>query len=121
MQTIYKPRLDRVPVFNLLSVLEGKLLDEGEDSVDLISGEVVIALPQSRESLLFSQTDSVVICGHQPGSHSQGIGTQCELSGPVPDGASGGAAESGDPGPATFPPPVTLTGQYASSITPPDW
>lgn len=53
-------------VFNLLSVLEGKLLDEGEDSVDLISGEVVIALPQSRESLLFSQTDSVVICGHQP-------------------------------------------------------
>ena len=30
MQTIYKPRLDRVPVFNLLSVLEGKLLDEGE-------------------------------------------------------------------------------------------
>ena len=27
MQTIYKPRLDRVPVFNLLSVLEGKLLD----------------------------------------------------------------------------------------------
>ena len=37
-----------------------------EDSVDLISGEVVIALPQSRESLLFSETDSVVICGHQP-------------------------------------------------------
>lgn len=34
--------------------------------MDLISGEVVIALPQSRESLLFSQTDSVVICGHQP-------------------------------------------------------
>src|SRR5699024_2002258 len=64
MQTIYTPRLDRVPVFNLLSVLEGKLLNE--DSTDLISGEVIIALPQSRESLLFSQTDSVVICGHQP-------------------------------------------------------
>lgn len=66
MQTIYTPRLDRVPVFNLLSVLEGKLLNEAEDSVDLVSGEVIIALPQSRESLLFSQTDSVVICGHQP-------------------------------------------------------
>ena len=64
MQTIYTPRLDRVPVFNLLSVLEGKLLNE--DSTDLISGEVIIALPQSRESLLFSQPDSVVICGHQP-------------------------------------------------------
>lgn len=67
MQTIYRPRLDRVPVFNLLSVLEGKLLNEGEDSADLISGEVIIALPQSRESLLFSDPDSVVICGHQPG------------------------------------------------------
>ena len=67
MQTIYRPRLDRVPVFNLLSVLEGKLLNEGEDSADLVSGEVVIALPQSRESLLFSDPDSVVICGHQPG------------------------------------------------------
>ena len=66
MQTIYTPRLDKVPVFNLLSVLEGKLLNEAEDSIDLVSGEVIIALPQSRESLLFSQTDSVVICGHQP-------------------------------------------------------
>lgn len=66
MQTIYTPRLDKVPVFNHLSVLEGKLLNEAEDSIDLVSGEVIIALPQSRESLLFSQTDSVVICGHQP-------------------------------------------------------
>ncbi len=66
MQTIYTPQLDQVPVFNLLSVLEGKLLNEAEDSVDHISGEVVIALPQSREGLLFSKTDSVVICGNQP-------------------------------------------------------
>lgn len=66
MQTIYAPRLDSVPVFNLLSVLEGKILNDGEDGVDQISGEVVIALPQSRQGLLFSQTDSVVICGHQP-------------------------------------------------------
>lgn len=66
MQTIDRPRLEKVPVFNLLSVLEGKLLNEGDDSVDLISGEVVIALPQSREGLLFSNIDSVVICGNQP-------------------------------------------------------
>ena len=66
MRTIYDPRLKKVPVFNILSVLEGKLLNEAENSPDLISGEVVIALPQSREALLFNQKDSVVICGHQP-------------------------------------------------------
>ena len=66
MQTIDKPLLDQVPVFNLLSVLEGKLLYEGADSPDLISGEVIIALPQSREGLLFSDPNSVIICGNQP-------------------------------------------------------
>ncbi len=66
MRTIDTPRLNQVPVFNLLSVLEGKLLLENEDSADLINGEVIIALPQSRESLLFSSQDSVVICGNQP-------------------------------------------------------
>lgn len=66
MQTISHPRLDDVPVFHVLSVLEGKLLNEAEDTADRISGEVTIALPQSREALLFSQQDSIVICGHQP-------------------------------------------------------
>ena len=66
METIDRPRLERVPVFNLLSALEGKLLNEAEDSADLIDGQVIIALPQSREGLLFSDTDSVVICGNQP-------------------------------------------------------
>lgn len=66
MSTIDKPQLDQVPIFNLLSVLEGKVLCEREDTPDLISGEVIIALPQSRESLLFSDPDSVVICGNQP-------------------------------------------------------
>ena len=59
-------RLEQVPLFNLLSVLEGKVLNEAGESTDVISGEVTIALPQSRENLLFCSTDSVVICGHQP-------------------------------------------------------
>ena len=58
--------LNPVPVFNLLSVLEGKLLNEAGNSVDMISGEVTIALPQSRENLLFHRTDSIVVCGNQP-------------------------------------------------------
>ena len=55
-----------VPVFNLLSVLEGRLMNDVGMGSDMISGEVTIALPQSRENLLFHKKDSIVICGDQP-------------------------------------------------------
>ena len=55
-----------VPVFNLLSVLEGRLLNDVGSGSDMISGEVTIALPQSRENLLFHKKDTIVICGDQP-------------------------------------------------------
>ena len=58
--------LAQAPVFNLLSVLEGKLLNEAGNDADEISGEVTIALPQCRENLMFSSRDSIVICGQQP-------------------------------------------------------
>lgn len=55
-----------MPVYNLLSVLEGKVLNEGGQIRDEISGEVTIALPAGRENLLFSSPDSIVVCGDQP-------------------------------------------------------
>ena len=58
--------VEAVPVFNLLSVLEGQILNEGGDLVDTVSGEVTIALPQTRETLLFQNPNSIVICGNQP-------------------------------------------------------
>ena len=58
--------LSPVPLFNVLSVLEGKVLNEAGESTDTIGGDVTIALPQSRENLLFQSPDSIVICGHQP-------------------------------------------------------
>ena len=58
--------LDEVPLFNVLSVLEGKILNEAGENTDSISGEVTIALPQSRENLLFNSKNSIVLCGHQP-------------------------------------------------------
>ena len=58
--------LEQVPLFNVLSVLEGKILNEAGESTDTISGEVTIALPQSRPNLLFNSPNSVVLCGHQP-------------------------------------------------------
>ena len=58
--------LKGVPLFNVLSVLEGKVINEAGESVDMIAGEINIALPQSRENLLFNKKESIVICGHQP-------------------------------------------------------
>ena len=42
--------LEEVPLFNAISVLEGKILNDAGESTDTISGEVTIALPQSREN-----------------------------------------------------------------------
>jgi len=58
--------LEEVPLFNILSVLEGKVLNEAGDMTDTVAGEVNIALPQSRENLLFQRKDSIVLCGYQP-------------------------------------------------------
>lgn len=66
MELVSSGFLEAVPLFNVLSVLEGKLLNEAGESTDTISGDVTIALPQSRENLLFNSANSVVLCGHQP-------------------------------------------------------
>ncbi len=66
MSSVRNPKVGEVPVYNLLSVLEGKILNEGGELRDVISGEVTIALPASRENLVFSDPDSIVVCGDQP-------------------------------------------------------
>ena len=66
MELVSSGFLEAVPLFNVLSVLEGKLLNEAGESTDTISGDVTIALPQNRENLLFSSKDSIVVCGQQP-------------------------------------------------------
>ena len=58
--------LDKVPLFNVLSVLEGKVLNEAGEYTDTIEGELTIALPQSRENLLFNRKNTIVLCGNQP-------------------------------------------------------
>ena len=58
--------LEDVPLFNVLSVLEGRVLNAAGENTDTIRGEVTIALPQEQENLLFNKPDSIVICGHQP-------------------------------------------------------
>ena len=58
--------LKEVPVYNLISVLEGRVLNESEQLKDNISGHINIALPTGRENLLFKDQNSIVVCGDQP-------------------------------------------------------
>ena len=66
MDLVNASRLSDVPLFNLLNVLEGKVINEAGEHTDLVSGEVTVALPQNRENLMFHSTDAIVLCGHQP-------------------------------------------------------
>ena len=47
MLAVRNSGVKNVPVFNLLSVLEGKIINEGGELRDEISGEVTVALPRS--------------------------------------------------------------------------
>ena len=66
MTGIHSSMLENVPLFNLLSVLEGRVLNDAGENIDAITGEVAIALPQLQENLLFHSPKTVVLCGHQP-------------------------------------------------------
>ena len=65
MRTIYESRVDSLPLFNLISVLEGRLVNES-NMAGSISGQVVVALPQTFDDPALTSPDSVLICGDQP-------------------------------------------------------
>ena len=65
MNLITESVLREVPLFNVLSVLEGTVLNEAGETTDTVWGNVSIALPRQQDSLDWD-SDSIVICGHQP-------------------------------------------------------
>ncbi len=65
MQTIEVPVVRNAPVFNVLSALEGHIINREDDVFDFISGDVVIALPTPGEGLKGVKEGAVVICGQQ--------------------------------------------------------
>ena len=66
MGSIQRPYVENVPIFNLLSALEGRILNENDDAFDAISGDVVLAMPMSGEPLRGVKPGSIILCGHQP-------------------------------------------------------
>lgn len=66
METINQNYIDELPVFNLISVLEGRLVNECSSIVDSVSGDVIISLPQSYDDPALINRDTILICGDQP-------------------------------------------------------
>ncbi len=66
MLSILKPQVEEIPVFNLLSVLEGRILNEAGNLTDVLSGEVVAALPKAHDAPLFQGKEYILLCGQQP-------------------------------------------------------
>jgi manganese-dependent inorganic pyrophosphatase len=59
-------RVDDLPLFNLLSVLEGTLVNEYHVTREIIDGENFITLPQNYEDQALTSPDAILICGNQP-------------------------------------------------------
>ncbi len=81
MATIENPMLRSVPLFNILSVLEGQLLSETEEVINTITGQVILALPQGCEPFPARQQETILICGHQPDMLRQAVefGVACVI------------------------------------------
>lgn len=62
MASVNDPSVSSIPVFNVLSALEGHIINAEQDSFDTISGEVLIALPGSSSRIV---PGSIVLCGDQ--------------------------------------------------------
>lgn len=66
METLMDTCIDELPVFNLVSVLEGRIVNEGRRQVNTVSGNVIVAMPQSAENLRFKGAHNIVLCASQP-------------------------------------------------------
>ena len=66
MQTIETPVLRDAPILNVLSALEGHILNREDDVFESLSGEVAIALPGGGDYLRNIGPDSIIFCGNQP-------------------------------------------------------
>ena len=66
METLVDTRVEDLPVFNLVSVLEGRIVNECSGIPTSISGNVVVAMPQASENLRFTGANNVVLVASQP-------------------------------------------------------
>ncbi len=65
MRAIQNPIIEDAPIFNVLSALEGHIINSDEDVFDSVSGHVVIALPCAGDPYAAIREGCVVLCGQQ--------------------------------------------------------
>ena len=61
LETIYNSFVDKIPVFNLVSVLEGRLVNELSNTASEIAGHVHVALPKAYDDVSMFLPDSIII------------------------------------------------------------
>ncbi len=66
MESVLRPQIEDIPVFNLVSALEGSIVLDGETPTNSVSGRVTIALPSGGEEAVPLTEGTVLICGQQP-------------------------------------------------------
>ena len=66
MRSVLHPEIEDVPVFNLVSALEGSIVQDAETPTNSVSGRVTIALPTGGEEAIQLTRETILICGHQP-------------------------------------------------------
>ncbi len=66
MNSVLHPEIEDIPVFNLVSALEGSIVLDSDTPTNSVSGRVTIALPANSEEAIRLTPDTVLICGNQP-------------------------------------------------------
>ena len=66
MLSLSRPEIKDIPVFNLVSALEGNIVLDLGTPTNNISGRVVMAIPANGDEGLILPPDSILVCGHQP-------------------------------------------------------
>lgn len=76
MRSVNDPVVSSIPVYNLLSALDGHIINADDNIIDDISGEVMIALPGDYMQI---KKNSIVLCGDQPDVAEQALeaGASC--------------------------------------------
>lgn len=66
MLSLTRPEVKDIPVFNLVSALDGNIILDAGTPTNSISGHVTIALPANGEEALTLSPNTILVCGHQP-------------------------------------------------------
>lgn len=66
MRSVMHPEIEDIPVFNLVSALEGSIVLDAGEPTNRVSGRVTIALPTAGEEAVRLTKQTVLLCGYQP-------------------------------------------------------